>query len=73
MLRAIDARKFAVVYAIVTHKNPANKAMNLPLFSRITLRRSLRALRAMDTDTRFCFVPVTAPIKKVSKTRSPAR
>ncbi|MGE0531905.1 MAG: DUF6119 family protein [Hyphomonadaceae bacterium] len=62
MIKAIDARKFAVVYAIVSHKDPADKAMNLPLFSRITLRRSIKALRAMDTEARFCFIPTAAPV-----------
>ena len=69
MIKAIDARKFAVVYAIVSHKDPANKAMNLPLFSRITLRRSIKALRAMDTEARFCFIPTAAPIAKPAATK----
>lgn len=60
MCMAIDKRKFAVIYAIVSHKDPAGKALNLPIFSRITLRRSIKALRAMETDARFCFIPVVA-------------
>lgn len=55
--KAVDARQFDVVYGIVTHKPQERKSKNLPLFSRITLRRSIKALRGLDANVRFCFIP----------------
>lgn len=67
MSRAVDARKFAVIYAIVSHKDADAKSRNLPLFSRITLRRSIKALRAMDTEARFCFISAAKTPKKARR------
>ena len=40
----IDERKYKVVFGIVTHKDKARKSKNLPLFSRVSLRRNMKAL-----------------------------
>ncbi|MFD1199142.1 DUF6119 family protein [Brucella gallinifaecis] len=55
-LAAIDGKKFKVVFQIITHKDKSDKSLNLPLFSRISLRRTMRELRRMGIDAEFCFV-----------------
>lgn len=55
-LEVIDGKRFKVTYEIVTHKDKANRSLNLPLFSRISLRRALRELRRMGIPAAFCFV-----------------
>lgn len=75
MTKAVDRRRFAVIYAIVSHKEEVGKSQNLPLFSRITLRRAISALRALDAEAKFCFVKTAAPVKKVApakKTTGPS-
>ncbi len=60
-LTAIDGGLFEVRFVIVTHKNPMAKAANLPLFSKITLRRTAKELRAYGVRTRFEFVEDQSP------------
>lgn len=43
----IDNAKFAVTYGIITAKNKEKKSDALPIFSRISLRRSIQALKLM--------------------------
>ena len=52
----IDEEKHKVVYAIVTHKDRNMKSANLPLFSRISLMRSIKSLKLMNVDMACCFV-----------------
>jgi uncharacterized protein (TIGR04141 family) len=62
-----------VRFAIITHKDATAKSENLPLFSRISLMRSLRALRTMGVEAKVCYVKdasVAKPGKK--KTRKKA-
>lgn len=51
---------YKVVYVIITRKvanNPNGRAAeNLPLFSRISLMRNLKALSLMSVDAGYCFV-----------------
>ncbi len=49
-----DASK--VIYAIITHKDESKKCSNLPLFSRISLMRSIKALRLMSVEAAVCFI-----------------
>jgi uncharacterized protein (TIGR04141 family) len=51
-LAPLDEDKFRVVYAIATEKSPKGLSDNLPIFSRMSLRRSIK-------DLRFAGVPVT--------------
>ena len=55
--RAIVDQNFAVVFGIVTHKQPDAKSSNLPLFSRISLMRAFRALKVAGTACGFGFIP----------------
>lgn len=70
MSRAVNAGKFNIVYAIVTHKPPEGKASNLPLFSRITLRRSIKTARAMGANAYYCFVKAPKKAKKVKPAKA---
>lgn len=50
-------QNYAVTFAIVTHKDKAQKSANLPLFSRISLRRNLKSLvEIMSIRARYGFV-----------------
>lgn len=53
---AIDNRSFEVVIAIITHKPEEHMANNLPLFSRLSLRRNLKALQARRIPVSFGFI-----------------
>lgn len=52
----LEQLKISIVFAIVTHKEQADKSKNLPLFSRMTLARVTKALRRMDFDPKFAFI-----------------
>ena len=56
LLAAIEAHGFKVVFAIVTRKDPAGKSLNLPLFSRISLMRSMKSLFLMNVPGKVIFV-----------------
>jgi hypothetical protein len=55
-LAPLDAGTHGVVFAIVTHKDKSKKSRNLPLFSRISLMRNLKALQVMNVKAGFRFV-----------------
>jgi uncharacterized protein (TIGR04141 family) len=55
-LAPLEAAKYGVVFAIVTHKDKTKKSKNLPLFSRISLMRNLKALQVMNVKARYEFV-----------------
>jgi len=46
----IKKNKYIVTYGIITAKNPLKKSDNLPLFSRISLKRTLDKLKLMGID-----------------------
>lgn len=52
----IEDDSHKVIYVIVTHKGHERKSANLPLFSRISLRRTIRSLKLMGVDASVCFV-----------------
>ena len=56
VLERIRQRKFSIVFAIVSRKDKNLKSINLPLFSRISLMRSLKALKILGVDAKFGFV-----------------
>lgn len=53
---AFDGKNFKVAFHIITHKDKNQKSDNLPLFSRISLKRTIRELRRMGIEAEFCFV-----------------
>lgn len=60
-LEALEGKKFKIVFQIVTHKDKNDKSINLPLFSRISLKRTMKELRRMGIEAEFCFVENQAP------------
>lgn len=62
-LKPLDDRKYKVAYQIITHKDPAKKSENLPLFSRISMRRHMKALRLMQVERSYGFIKDTSPRK----------
>lgn len=49
--------KCQIRFAIVTRKDPAHRSLNLPLFSRISLMRTLKALHIRGIGRGYTFVP----------------
>jgi uncharacterized protein (TIGR04141 family) len=61
LLEPLANKLHSVKYAIVTHKTKENKTRNLPLFSRISLRRTMRFFDVADVQAVFGFVSDTRP------------
>jgi uncharacterized protein (TIGR04141 family) len=59
-IQPIDQKKRKVRFTMITHKDGRNKSNNIPLFSRISLRRSMRALKVMGVIGAFTFVKDTS-------------
>ncbi len=49
--------KCRVQFVIVTRKDPVHRSLNLPLFSRISLMRTLKALQVRGVERGYSFVP----------------
>lgn len=56
MMTLVRGQNYRVVFAIVTRKSPAARSLNLPLFSRISLMRSIKALQLMGVKGNFIFI-----------------
>lgn len=56
LVALVRNRKYRVVFGIVTRKDPDGRSQNLPLFSRISLMRSMKAFELMDVQARVAFV-----------------
>ncbi len=56
LLALVRERKYRIVFGIVTRKDPARKSLNLPLFSRISLMRVMKALQLMDVPGSVIFI-----------------
>lgn len=73
----VDKDEHKVIYAIITHKDKSKKSANLPLFSRISLMRSIKSLKLMSVDVACSFVfdksQKKSGKKKKSKKRGKAR
>lgn len=66
-------QKFKVSFQIITSKEQNGLSSNLPLFSRISLKRTIKELTCMGIDAEFCFVKnekQTTSVKKSRKRRS---
>jgi uncharacterized protein (TIGR04141 family) len=71
---ALDKGQFQVTSGIITHKNPSLRAANLPIFSRISLMRTMRSLQVMSVPAVFGFIAdnasKTAGKKKARKPKA---
>ncbi|MCI5047412.1 MAG: TIGR04141 family sporadically distributed protein [Aquisalinus sp.] len=56
IVAVFEANRFKVIFQIITHKDKTKKSRNLPLFSRISLKRTMKELRRMGIESEFCFV-----------------
>lgn len=56
LIALVRSRKYRVVFGIVTRKDAAGKSANLPLFSRISLVRAMKALKIMDVPGNVIFI-----------------
>jgi uncharacterized protein (TIGR04141 family) len=56
LVALVRERKYRVVFGIVTRKDPAARSANLPLFSRISLMRGMKALQLMDVPASTIFI-----------------
>lgn len=63
----LEDQKFHVVFGIVTHKDRQLKSGNLPLFSRISLMRNMKALQIMSVRASFGFIEDASPAKEGRK------
>ena len=66
-LSPVGKDEYKVVYAIISRKEKDKKSANLPLFSRISLMRSIKALNLMNVKPVFCFVNNASPKKQGKK------
>ena len=48
--------KYRIIFGIVTRKDPVERSRNLPLFSRISLMRSMKALQLMGVPANVIFI-----------------
>ncbi|MCS5498132.1 TIGR04141 family sporadically distributed protein [Cnuibacter physcomitrellae] len=72
VLKAVNKDQFKVAIAIVSHKRtPERKSDNLPIFSRISLRRALRSLSAMRVPVSVQLVPDATNRAGKAKPRKP--
>jgi uncharacterized protein (TIGR04141 family) len=56
LVALVRDRKYRIVFGIVTRKDPTGRSLNLPLFSRISLMRSMKALQLMDVPASVMFI-----------------
>lgn len=54
--KQISSQNYAIRFAIITHKNPERKSVNLPLFSRISLHRIMMDLQTRNVKASIEFV-----------------
>lgn len=54
--RLLENRKYSVIFAIITHKDKKRNSLNLPLFSRISLMRSMKAMQRMSVKAHYGFI-----------------
>ncbi|PZQ95314.1 MAG: sporadically distributed protein, TIGR04141 family [Cereibacter sphaeroides] len=75
VVQHIRDRRYAIAFGIVTRKDSARRSLNLPLFSRISLMRSMKSLRLMDVPGSVMFIAdesvAAAGRKKVRKRKVP--
>lgn len=61
LIKKVNNDDYVIVFGIITRKDPIYKSLNLPLFSRISLRRSLKALQIMRVPAQVIFIPDKSP------------
>lgn len=59
----IDNKRFSVVFGIISHKSANAQAQNLPLFSRLSLMRTMQILDLYTVDCSLLFIEDQSPKK----------
>lgn len=54
---AIDSKTFSIIFGIITHREIQNGVRLLPLFSKISLYRVVRALETRRIEWSLVFIP----------------
>jgi len=67
LIALIDKGSVKAHFAIVTHKKADGGVENLPLFSRMSLRKALATFKSMSVPVTFAFVPNEAQDRKPTK------
>ncbi|MDU6606278.1 MAG: TIGR04141 family sporadically distributed protein [Streptococcus salivarius] len=62
--KGITQKAFKVIYGVITRKPQALASDNLPLFSKISLRRNFKFLELMRTDCKLTFINDVSPAKE---------
>ena len=65
----VKEQKLRVVFGIITHKDPSLKSLNFPLFSRMSLMRTVRWFMVAGTGCEYGFIKDSSDEKPKSKTR----
>lgn len=75
LVKPVESNDLTVIFAIITTKDPRRKSLNLPLFSRISLARNVKALhRMMNVPVSFGFIKDNEVRTQAKpKTRKPRR
>jgi uncharacterized protein (TIGR04141 family) len=63
-LAPLESFDFKVVFCVITHKEVSKKSGNLPLFSKISLMRSMQQLDLMKVPSSLMFVEDKSPKKE---------
>lgn len=62
-LEPLDSKKATVVFGIITHKSAEAQAHNLPLFSRLSLMRTMQILNRYMVSCKLVFIEDKSPKK----------
>ncbi len=65
----VNGQKLKVVFGVITHKDPSLKSLNFPLFSRMSLMRTVRWFIVAGTICEYGFIKDSSDEKPKSKTR----
>lgn len=65
----VNGQKLKVVFGIITHKAPSLKSLNFPLFSRMSLMRTVRWFKVAGTGCEYGFIKDSSDGKPKTKTR----
>ena len=57
----LDSKNYKIIFGIITKKRAANKSSNLPLFSRISLRRAIRDAAQMSVEIKYGYIEEGKP------------
>lgn len=69
----LEEARFRVEYGIITHKDKEAKSENLPLFSRIILRRVMKHMRIIGVEAIYGFIKDSLPQRPGKKKPSKAK